>query len=186
MIKGNTEGRHTEKDDNMTTTQTLKHLTPTQCAYIAGFLDGDGSINAQIVRQPEYILKFQIRVTLTFFQKTSRYWVLLQLHKLLKYGTLRKRSDGMAEYAIVGKQAVKHCIELLQPYLRVKKQHTVCILQIIKQLQKNMEPEAFVKLCTLVDKFKVLNDSKKRTLTSETVQNHFLSLNLLSVPVETI
>ena len=56
----------------------MTHLKNEQKAYIAGFLDGDGCINAQIVKRPDYKLHFQIRVTLTFFQKTKRHWILLQ------------------------------------------------------------------------------------------------------------
>ena len=70
--------------------------------------------------------------------------------------------------------------------LKLKKRHAVLILQIIEQLQKTQEPQAFVKLCEEVDKFGELNDSKKRQVTSTTVRSLFLKLNLLSVPVETI
>lgn len=41
--------------------------------YIAGFFDGDGCINVQIVRRVDYKLKFQIRFSVTFFQKTKRH-----------------------------------------------------------------------------------------------------------------
>jgi len=92
----------------------------------------------------------------------------------------------MSEYTIVGKESVNHCIRLLKPYLRLKKRHAVLILQIIEQLQKTQEPQAFVKLCEEVDKFGELNDSKRRQVTSTTVRSLFLKLNLLSVPVETI
>jgi hypothetical protein len=55
----------------------MKHVSDNEFSYIAGFLDGDGCINAQIVRRKNYKLLFQIRVSITFFQKTSRYWFLL-------------------------------------------------------------------------------------------------------------
>ena len=51
----------------------LKRLSPVELSYIAGFLDGDGSIYAQIVRRSDYRLKFQIRVCIAFFQKTKRH-----------------------------------------------------------------------------------------------------------------
>ena len=44
-------------------------LTETQAAYIAGFLDADGSIITQIVSRKDYVLKFQIRVSVIFIQK---------------------------------------------------------------------------------------------------------------------
>ena len=107
----------------------MTHLKNEQKAYIAGFLDGDGCINAQIVKRPDYKLHFQIRVTLTFFQKTKRHWILLQLQKLLKLSTIRKRNDGMSEYAIVGKDSVKKCLHLLYPYIKLKKVHARRVLQ---------------------------------------------------------
>ncbi len=164
----------------------MTQLTNEQKAYIAGFLDGDGCLNAQIVPRHDYKLQYQIRVTLTFFQKTKRHWILLQLYKLIKLGTIRKRNDGMSEYAIVGKASVKKCVQLLYPYLRVKKLHARRVLQIISHLKRDQDPQSFLKLCEVVDTFQDLNDSKKRTLTSQVVRSHFLQCNLLPVPVETI
>ncbi len=42
-------------------------------AYIAGFLDGDGRILAQIVRNTSHRFKFQIIVAIVIYQKTSRH-----------------------------------------------------------------------------------------------------------------
>jgi hypothetical protein len=59
----------------MTTTnlKKLKRLSPLELSYIAGFLDGDGSIYAQIIRRPDYRLRFQLRVSISFYQKTNRH-----------------------------------------------------------------------------------------------------------------
>lgn len=59
----------------MTTTnlRKLKRLSPVETSYIAGFLDGDGSIYAQIVKRPDTRLKFQIRVSIAFYQKTTQH-----------------------------------------------------------------------------------------------------------------
>ena len=175
----------------MTTTnlRKLKRLSPVELSYIAGFLDGDGSIYAQIVKRSDYRLKFQIRVSITFYQKTTRHWFLIQLKNQLQYGTLRKnKSNGMSDYTIVGEDAVKYCLEALRPHLKIKKRQATLLLQIIKQSQKKEEPHAFLTRCKLVDQVSRLNDSKvseKRKITSETVRSLFLKLNLLSVPVET-
>ena len=175
----------------MTTTnlRKLKRLSPIELSYIAGFLDGDGSIYAQIVKRSDYRLKFQIRVSITFYQKTTRHWFLIQLKNQLQYGTLRKNeSNGMSEYTIVGEDAVKYCLEALRPHLKIKKRQATLLLQIIKQSQKEEEPSAFLTRCELVDQVSRLNASKvskQRKITSETVRSLFLKLNLLSVPVET-
>jgi len=44
----------------------MKQLNQTDCIYLAGFLDGDGSIIAQMVLRQDYKFKFQIRLTLQF------------------------------------------------------------------------------------------------------------------------
>jgi hypothetical protein len=40
-------------------------------SYVAGFLDGDGSIHFQLVRQKEYRFGFYIRTSVSFSQSTS-------------------------------------------------------------------------------------------------------------------
>ena len=150
----------------------MNKLSSEEKAYIAGFLDGDGSINAQIVKREDYVLKFQIRVSITFFQKTNKHWFLIKLYKKLSYGTLRKRPDGMSEYAIVGINSVENVLNLLLPYIELKKPQAKLLLEIIQNMPKvKNDPQAFLKLCEKVDKFINLNDSKKREINYETVRS---------------
>ena len=140
-----------------------KKLSVEKLAYLAGFLDGDGSINAQIIRRVDYRLGYQIRVTVTFFQSSKRHWFLIKLQKEFLFGaTLRRRDDGVSELALVGVQTVKPFLELLQPYLLVKKNQTKIVLEICNKLSKNQSPEQFIELCEKVDLLESMNDSKKR------------------------
>nr|YP_009367548.1 putative LAGLIDADG homing endonuclease [Pseudoneochloris marina]ARK14540.1 putative LAGLIDADG homing endonuclease [Pseudoneochloris marina] len=165
----------------------LKKLLPEQLAYIAGFLDGDGCINAQIVKRPDYKLKYQIRVSITFFQKTKSYWFLIKLKKLLGCGTLRQRPDHMSEYTIVGPSNVENILVLLKPYVLLKQPQLNVLLELIKQMPKvKNDPLTFLKLCEQVDRFIVLNNSKKRQITAETVRSDLgLTTNLFPVETET-
>ena len=61
----------------------ITKLTEADLHYLAGFLDGDGSIMAQIVKGNSYKYGYSIRVTICFYQKTKRHWFLLKLRKLL-------------------------------------------------------------------------------------------------------
>lgn len=150
----------------------MKQLTDTEKSYIGGFLDGDGCVNAQIVRRKDYVLKFQIRVSVTFFQSTKRKWFLILLKKKLKMGTIRNRPDGMTELTIVGPESVCKLLLTLQPYILVKRRQTSLVLKIIEKLsQSKRDPRAFLTLCAIADKFEVLNDSKKREVTSVTVRD---------------
>ena len=40
-------------------------------SYVAGFLDGDGSIHFQLVKQKEYRFGYYIRATISFSQSTT-------------------------------------------------------------------------------------------------------------------
>jgi hypothetical protein len=163
----------------------LKKLNPEELCYLAGFLDGDGCINAQIVRRADYKHKFQIRVSITFFQKTNRHWFLIWVDKKLDCGTLRKRPDGMSEYAIVGIASVNNLLSILKPYLKLKKRQAMLLLKVIEKMPYTQnDPLAFFKLCEQVDQFSEFNDSKKRKLTSQVVRSE-IEATLDLFPVET-
>ena len=64
-----TENTHQQKNiiflsNSVPEPRMLKLLTVIERAYLAGFLDGDGCLNAQIVRRVDYRLKFQILITI--------------------------------------------------------------------------------------------------------------------------
>lgn len=42
-------------------------------SYLAGFIDGDGSILAQLVKREDYRYKYEIQVTISLYQKTKRH-----------------------------------------------------------------------------------------------------------------
>lgn len=155
-------------------------------AYIAGFLDGDGSIMAQLVSRKDYKLGYQIRVSVVFYQKSTHQEFLLSLKERLGYGYVRIRNDGMCEYTIVGLREVEYVLTLLYSFLRLKKALARDVLSLIKlhPEQRKMTASQLVSLSKLVDKTAHFNYSKKRTITSVVVIN-FLRSKGVNVPVET-
>ena len=155
-------------------------MTPLQLAYIAGFLDGDGSVLAQIVERKEYIYHYQIRFTVSFVQKTKRKHFLMQLQKEIGNGTLRDRNDGISELALVGWQSVNPLLKQLQPVARIKLKQINLVLKIIEQLPlTKTSPEKFLALCYLTDQVAALNDSKNRILAAKDVEKHFKDLGII-------
>ena len=152
-------------------------------AYIAGFLDGDGSIMAQLVRRKDYKLGYQIRVSIVFYQKTSHQEILFWLKEQLKHGYIRCRNDGMTEYTIVGLTEVEQILLLLHDKLRLKKNLAHDVLRLIKLHPQKMTVVKLVKLSLLVDKTATFNYSKKRTNTSDVLIDFLKNQNLF--PVET-
>ena len=100
-------------------------------AYIAGFLDGDGCLMAQLVKRPGYIRGFQIRLSMVFYQKQQNIKHLEWLKSKLKHGYVRVRNDGMAEYTIVGFNHVSSVLTIICPHLMLKRKLAKLILQMV-------------------------------------------------------
>lgn len=99
----------------------IKMIRMKNIIYIAGFLDGDGCINAQIIRRHDYKFRFQIRVSISFYQKSIRHNFIEWLHTIIGTGIIYKRKDGMSEYTITGIKNVRPFLIEISPFLRIKK-----------------------------------------------------------------
>ena len=144
-------------------------MDSTILAYIAGFLDGDGSVFFQIVPREDYKQKFQIRTSIAFYQKSEYVEILEWLRSIFGVGYIRRRKTGVSDYTIVESKEVKRILSLLQPYVRLKKKQIDLGLEIIHKLENKKSDKDFLEICKLVDKFEHLNYSKKRIITYETV-----------------
>ena len=159
-------------------------MDPTILAYIAGFLDGDGSIFFQLIRKKDYCLGFQVRTSIAFYQKTENEQILLWLKQQFLSGYIRRRKTGISDYTIVESKEVRRILELLEPYVRLKKEHVRLGLEILSGFPLAGDPTKLIALCQLVDRFQAINYSKKRTITSAVVEDHLRSHGYLA-PVET-
>ena len=147
----------------------MRFMNETTLAYIAGFLDGDGSVFFQIVPRPDYKQKFQIRTSIGFYQDTTNVKILEWLKEQIGSGYIRHRKTGISDYTIVESKEVKRILTLLQPYVKLKKKQVELGLEILDKLDSKKSDKDFLEICKLVDKFKELNYSKKRKITYETV-----------------
>ena len=147
----------------------MKKLTIEEKNYIAGFLDGDGSIFAQIIQGKNYKYNFRIRVSIGFYQHKSKHWFMLKLAKLFKYGSLRIRKDNVSELVITGAGPVEQILLQLKNHLILKKKNANLVLKIIEKKRKVNSKDEFIEVCKLVDQVAELNYSKNRLVTSEIV-----------------
>ena len=144
-------------------------MDSTTLAYISGFLDGDGSIFFQIVKRKDYKLGYQIRSSVAFYQKSNASEILTWLKEFFGCGYIRHNKSGVSDYTVVESKEVKKILQLLQPYVKLKKKQIVLGLTILEKLDDIKTKQEFLEICELVDQFAELNYSKKRTLTYETV-----------------
>lgn len=163
----------------------MKELQEKDLIYLAGFIDGDGSIFAQIVKKPDYKHKFQIRVTLQLTQLTKRRWFLDKIQNLIGAGTVRERGQ-ISDYVLVEPANVAALLKQLKPFLIIKQKQANLVLRIIEQLPSTKDSlDKFLELCDFVDQVASLNDSKKRTNTAQTVKATLKRSDNGIVPVET-
>jgi len=94
-------------------------------------------------------------------------------------GYIRSRKDGMLELTIKNTKEVYKLITLIKPFLIMKKPQANLVLEIIDLMDNIKTDYDFLEVCKLIDKFIILNYSKKRTNTSEIVKKS------LFPPVET-
>ncbi len=137
-----------------------------QKSYIAGFLDGDGSIYVRAKQNQTYKYNYQIAPFIVMFQSKKNLGVLKNIHSILNLGNIRIRKDNMAELTINKIDEIKYFIEQVGPYIFGKKKQIELLSKIISSKKTIENKEDFGKLLELINSFKELNYSKNRIIRS--------------------
>ncbi|TSC88794.1 MAG: site-specific DNA endonuclease [Parcubacteria group bacterium Gr01-1014_3] len=137
-------------------------LSQLQKSYLAGFLDGDGSIYAQLKPNPTYKYGFQIAVYVVLFQSQKDRSQFEKICSLIGLGYLRLRKDGILEYIIGKIDSIRIFLKMIKPYVILKAEQVDLMLEILDKKDKIQSKEDFNSLAKLVDSFRELNYSKKR------------------------
>ena len=129
--------------------------------YLAGFLDGDGSIYVRAKPNSSYKYGYQIAPTIAFFQsrKNEKF---PELCKRITYGTLRVRKDNIFEYTISKQGEIKNFLRSVLPHLVLKQEQAQLMLKILDYKEKVQDADDFSELLRLIDSFRELNYSKNR------------------------
>jgi hypothetical protein len=108
-------------------------------AYIAGFLDGDGSLMAQIKNRRKTKRGWRLMFTICFYQDSRHGKPLKWIKNIIGIGYLSKRSDGITELRINGFTAVRKTLIALKPYVKFKSVQTRLMLKILSLIgNKNL------------------------------------------------
>lgn len=118
-------------------------------AYIAGFLDGDGSLMFQIKKRKDGKLRWRFMFTICLYQDTRHEQPLLWMRKKLGIGYISRRNDHITELRINGYAQTKRILELLNRFIRFKKVQARAMLKAAKFLGKK-RIERFTKRDRLV------------------------------------
>ena len=131
-------------------------------AYIAGFLDGDGSIYVRLKPNSTYKYGFQISPAIILFQSIKEIEKFKKVCALINCGYMRERNDGILEYTINRRDEIIKLLKLIRPYLILKKDQADLMIKILDQKNKVKNRNDFNKLAGLIEKFREVNYSKKR------------------------
>ena len=139
-----------------------KNISSTQKSYLAGFLDGDGSIYVRLKPNKSYKYGFQIAPYIVFFQSNKERLKFQKICDLIQLGYVRKRKDGILEYIISRQKSIIEFLCWIKPYVIIKKQQVALMEEILKKKETINDSKDFSELMQLIDKFRELNYSKKR------------------------
>jgi hypothetical protein len=142
-----------------------------ELAYIAGFLDGDGSIMLQLKKRADSIRGVRFMATICLYQDSRHDTPLSWIRTRLKCGYVSKRNDGMTELRINGFSQVRETLGALQPYLRFKKKQAKLLIQACKMLEREtlrtMKPKNIRKVVDLLLLIQNENYLSKKRKTKE-------------------
>ena len=106
-------------------------------AYIAGFLDGDGSLMFQIKKRKDgNKSRHRFMLTICFYQDSRYEKPLFWIRDVLEIGYISRRTDGITELRINGYKQIESILEDLLPFLKFKRRQAEMILESAKLLQK--------------------------------------------------
>ena len=159
-------------------------MNETTAAYIAGFLDGDGSIHLQLVRQRQYRYGFYVRVSVSFHQHQTGRKGLEWLKEQLQDGYLRNRSGQMSDYVITSRPTIRRLLRAIAPYVVFKRQQVEQGLKLLDAIEAIDSRDKFLAVARQVEAFKTLNRSKRKINTVQRVLDTWSEMRVLA-PVTT-
>lgn len=150
-------------------------LTETEKAYIAGFLDGDGSIIAPIEPHKEKKFGYRIRVIIKFSQYTGNITVLKFLKRKIGVGYIStNKGKETSEYVIKTQSEVLKLLKLLLPYVLLKRRQTQLAISLLDK--PLLTKEEIVRAAELANKISLLN-LKTKSRRKHTLQEFLESIS---------
>jgi hypothetical protein len=142
-------------------------------AYIAGFLDGDGSLMLQLKSRSDTNRGVRFMATICLYQDTLHAQPLLWMQETLQCGYISERSDGMTELRINGFAQVRQVLIALKPYVRFKKTQVEALISACELLEQKflrvMSPTELRTLVDLMFEIKAQNYKSKSALSKNEV-----------------
>ena len=122
-------------------------------AYISGLLDGDGAIMACNDKHAEKKFGFRVRIYIKISQ--NNYKILNWCKLTTRMGNVRNVKNDEYEWRIRNQEDAKFLLELLLPYLKIKKRQGYLAKKILNTKIKTIK--GLLKIAELADALSKLN-----------------------------
>ncbi len=122
------------EDQNKVYDNTVGSRSKCDIAYLAGFLDGDGSLMLQIKKRSDTSRGFRFMATICLYQDTRHEQPLYWMREVLGIGYVSRRNDGMSELRINGFARVRDILKTVAPYVRFKHKQVAAMIEACDML----------------------------------------------------
>lgn len=146
-------------------------MTSQQRAYLAGFLDADGSILLQLRPNKKLRFLYRVKAVMVIYQDAQYINQLKIIQQQVEAGYISQRNDRIAEWRVEGFKRVEKLLRMLKPYLRFKQQQADYLLKALQILKrKKYDLKDFLEVCDYVELISAANyRSSQRKHTKESV-----------------
>lgn len=120
-------------------------------AYIAGFLDGDGSLMLQLKKRTDTQRGYRFMATICLYQDTRHEQPLHWMRDVFGVGYISARNDKISELRINGFSQVRSILEDLQPFLKFKVKQAEALRQACEILESGISKLSKDNLLQVVD-----------------------------------
>lgn len=131
-------------------------------AYLAGLLDGDGSIYIRLKKRDDCRYGYQISPYVVFFQSSKYKKQFSEIFNDFNFGYLRERNDGMLEYVINRHSDIYKFLNNISPFLFLKQKQAQIMIEIIDKKRNISNQKDFNKLVRLKEILQNLNYSTNK------------------------
>jgi len=136
-------------------------------AYIAGFLDGDGSLMFQLKKRKDgNKSRHRFMLTICFYQDSRHEKPLFWIRDVFGIGYISRRNDGISELRINGHEQVEKILVQLLPFIKFKEIQAKLLIESARILKKRSRSEKELRMLAK-NILKVQNENyktrKKRT-----------------------
>ena len=149
-------------------------------AYVAGFLDGDGSLMLQLKRRKDgNKSRLRFMPTICFYQDSRHESNLYWIRDIFRIGYISKRNDGMTELRINGYDQVRSILRSLMPFIKFKNIQAKALKKACEILSKTrLKMLKNAQLIKLVDLILVIQKENYVTKKKKTKNELMLMLGL--------